>query len=88
MKKRTKKESPKRAPKEASTRKEPVNSRRISEARKRTPNNKDTSSKVPTSYSRSRPKDKEEAGAGEQIGGQRVDTAQDQGEILIVGEKQ
>ena len=61
--------------------------RRTSEARKRAPNNKATSSKVPTSYSRSRPKDKEEAGAGEQLGGKREDTTQDQGEIEIVGEK-
>ena len=47
----------------------------------------DTSSKAPTSSSRSKPKDKEEAEAGEQLGGQREDTAQDQGEVLILGEK-
>ena len=72
-KRRTKRESPKRAPKEASTRREPVNLRRIREARKKTPNNKDTSTKVSTSYNRSRPKDKEEAGTEEHLGDQRED---------------
>ena len=64
-----------------------MNSRRTSKTRKRTPNNKNTNSKAPTSSSRSKPKDKEEAGAGEQPGGQREETAQDQGEVLILGEK-
>ena len=64
-----------------------MNSRRISEAQKKTPNYKDTSSKVSTSCNRSRPRNKEEAGTEEHLGGRGEDLDQEQGEIEIVAEK-
>ena len=84
---RTKRESPKRIPKEAPARKKSVNCRRSNEARKKMSNSKDTSSRGSTSCNKSRPRDKEESGAEEHLRDRQEDPDHEHGEIEIVAER-
>ena len=86
MKKRTKRESPKRVPKEAPARREPVNSRRSNEAWKKTANSRDTSNRGSTGCDRSKPRGKEESVAEELLRDRREDLDREQVEIEIVAD--
>ena len=59
MKKMTKRESPRKTPKEAPVRRESTNSRRSTEARRKASNIRDTSNRGSTGYNRSKPRGKE-----------------------------